>query len=54
MAHAGCPLLGDQKYGNEESVNYSKEHCIKNVALKAVSLEFIHPKTGKTMSFSLD
>ena len=54
MAHAGCPLLGDQKYGNEESVNYSKEHGIKNVALKAVSLEFIHPKTGKTMSFSLD
>ena len=54
MANAGCPLLGDQKYGSEDSVRYSREHGIKNVALKAVSLEFINPKSGETMFFSLN
>ena len=54
MANAGCPLLGDLKYGSEESVNYSKEKNIKNVALKAVSLTFKHPVTGEELNFSLD
>jgi len=53
LAHAGFPLLGDQKYGTEESIAYSKEKQIRNVALLADTLDFVHPKTGKKMSFHL-
>ena len=53
MANAGCPLLGDLKYGSEESVNYSKEKNIRNVTLKAVSLTFKHPVTNEELNFSI-
>ncbi len=53
MAHAGMPLLGDVKYGSESSMRKSREDDIKDVALCAYSLSFLHPKTGKRMSFSI-
>lgn len=54
MSHAGMPLLGDVKYGNESSKEKSTLHQIKQTALCAYKLEFTHPKTGKTLSFSIE
>ena len=54
MAHAGCPLLGDSKYGNKHSVAISKELGIRNVALYAYKVEFLHPVTGKKLEFTIE
>lgn len=54
MSHAGMPLLGDVKYGNESSKEKSTLHQIKQTALCAYKLEFTHSKTGKTLSFSIE
>ena len=63
MAHLGCPLVGDQKYGGVSA--YFGETCakrtespahIKNsgpLRLCAYRLEFIHPETGKRLAFTL-
>lgn len=51
MAHAQMPLLGDQKYADEETKEYSKKQGIKNVALCAYELKITHPKTKQEMSF---
>lgn len=53
LSHAGAPILGDQKYGTEESMDYSKRNGVRNVSLKAVHLEFIHPVTKKRMEWNL-
>ena len=53
MAHAGMPLLGDVKYGNERSISYSRREGIKYTALCAYRLEFCHPATGKEMRFDI-
>ncbi len=52
LAHSGHPLLGDHKYGSEESIAYSKEKNRGVVALCAYRLEFEHPQTKKVMSFT--
>ena len=49
MAGAGMPLLGDRKYGKDETGNRSF-----SLALCAVSLEFLHPGTGKRMYFTCE
>ena len=54
MSHAGMPLLGDSKYGSEESQAYSRELGIRNVALCAYSLELKHPVTNKPLSFQVE
>lgn len=46
MAHMGCPLLGDVKYNPKES-------SVRQIALCAYRLEFIHPKTKKRMQFEI-
>lgn len=51
LAHAGFPILGDQKYGTQMSMERSEEFGIKNVSLFAYVLTFTHPKTGKQMEF---
>lgn len=53
MANAGFPLLGDMKYGTEESVTKSKELGVESVALCATKLAFVHPKTKKKMEFQI-
>ncbi|MGN0346368.1 MAG: RluA family pseudouridine synthase [Lachnospiraceae bacterium] len=53
LSHAGHPILGDQKYGNQESITLSKMLGIRNVALKAIHLEFRHPESGEKMVFHL-
>lgn len=46
MEYIGHPIIGDKKYGA------LGESPIGRVALHAMSLQFIHPITGETMSFS--
>lgn len=41
--HFGFPLLGDEKYGGPPS---------KRLALHAATLTFVHPMSGKEMSFT--
>lgn len=61
MAHANMPLLGDVKYGSERakemtrqiSSRLSAQENIKNVALCAYKLKFLHPKTKKPMEFEI-
>ena len=48
MAHLGCPLSGDNKYGFGENGG-AKEGLV----LCSYRLNFTHPKTGKPMDFSI-
>lgn len=54
FANAGLPLLGDARYGTEESREYSAENGYGNICLCAFSLSFYHPATGKKMDFQLE
>lgn len=51
LAHAGMPLIGDSRYGNELSKRLSAQMNVRNVALCAYSIAFRHPVTGKNMEF---
>ena len=53
LSSRGAYIIGDMKYGSDASKEYSKQIGIKNIALKAVSLEFIHPQLKKKMKYSL-
>lgn len=53
MSNANMPLLGDKKYGNDFSNNLSTELNVRNVALCAYKLEFVHPATKKKMEFKV-
>lgn len=59
MAHAGCPLVGDKKYGGAEE-NKQKEAVSDSgvsevpLALCSVQISFLHPKTGKRMTFEIE
>lgn len=54
MSHAGLPILGDSKYGNDESRRVSASLGIKDVALCAYRLSFQHPKTHKEMEYTAE
>lgn len=51
LAHDNMPLLGDVKYGSEKSKEYSSEHNVRFVALRAAKIGFVHPITKKLMTF---
>ncbi len=53
MAHAGMPLLGDQKYGDQDTKALSKRLEISHVALCAQGLAFRHPVTNQAMHFEI-
>lgn len=53
MAHAGMSLLGDIKYGDDASRVISEQLNIRNVALCAFRLEFLHPETKEKLSFQM-
>lgn len=53
FSHAGYPLVGDAKYASAESAEYNQKQNIRTVSLKAVRLEFTHPRSGKRMIFSI-
>ncbi len=51
MANAGMPLLGDRKYAPKEAIAMSESLGIRDVALCAYRLSFIHPQTKERMQF---
>lgn len=58
MAHLGCPLVGDRKYGEisagrSDSGRLITENNNTTLNLCAYRLEFKHPVTGKEMIFEL-
>lgn len=53
LSHAGCPILGDTKYGTEEAKRYASEQGIRQLSLCASRLEFTHPVTGKRLEYSI-
>ncbi len=53
LSHLGCPLLGDQRYGNELSALISNSLNIRNTALCAYQLEFCHPTSGKKLEYTV-
>src|SRR5205823_2217608 len=50
LAALGHPVIGDRKYSPDEA----SEHRIARVALHAASLQFIHPRSGETVSLECD
>ena len=54
LSNAGCSILGDGKYGNDQVADLSKSLKIRNVALYAYRLEFRHPVTRKLLEFSIE
>lgn len=53
MAHANMPLLGDNKYGNEQSCKLSEALGIRQTALLASKIILIHPRTKEQMEFTI-
>lgn len=53
MAHAGMPLLGDRKYADGAAQALAQKLGIRETALCAYRLSFVHPKTGKHMQFEI-
>lgn len=52
LSHAGFPILGDRKYGNDVSNALSEKLGLRSVALCACELECRHPMTGKKLSWT--
>ena len=52
MANAALPLVGDKKYGLQESL--PMEGAGRNVALCSSRLVLKHPKTGKKVKFEIE
>jgi len=53
MAHGGNPLLGDGKYGSQESIGLSRKIHQREIALCAYELIFFHPITKKRMDIKI-
>ena len=53
LANAGHPLLGDTKYGTDESREETSKRGIKELKLQAYKLEINHPRTGERMEFQI-
>ncbi len=51
LSHAGYPILGDEKYGNEASKGLARRLGIRTVALCANELTFVQPRTKKKVTF---
>ncbi len=53
FSNNGCPLLGDKKYGAAESLALSEKLQVRNVALCAETLTFVHPRSKEKMVYSV-
>lgn len=53
MAGAGMPLLGDHKYGGQTALELSARLGVRETALCAYRLSFVHPRTGERMQFEI-
>lgn len=52
LAHAGHPVLGDDKYGDFELNHALAKQGVKRLFLHARRLSFIHPLTGAALEFN--
>jgi 23S rRNA pseudouridine1911/1915/1917 synthase len=53
LSSRGYPILGDDKYGSKESMEYAAKAGIKDVCLVAYKYIFRHPVTKKKMEFEI-
>jgi len=53
LSHAGFPIIGDSRYADAHASACSTKLGVKNVALCAYEIAFIHPVTGKRMEFRI-
>ncbi len=53
LSKMGIPILGDDKYGSRESLEYSKSRGINTLCLVSYSFSFRHPSTKKRMTFEI-
>lgn len=53
MAHIGHPILGDQRYGTQESIDYSVENAIKDICLVSYKFALNHPVSRKRIEFEI-
>ncbi|WP_148254695.1 23S rRNA pseudouridine(955/2504/2580) synthase RluC [Aidingimonas lacisalsi] len=49
-AHAGCPLLGDDKYGSRAGLRQARKLGLSRLFLHASSLTFPEPSSGRPVS----
>lgn len=54
LANIGCPIIGDRKYGNAQSIKCADELRIRNVALCADRLSFVmsNAKNGEVCEYT--
>lgn len=53
FAGTNHPLLGDQKYADAKTLELSRQMGVRNVALCAARLHFIHPVKKEKMEFQI-
>ncbi len=55
MAHLGCPVVGDVRYGNEglDAPLFKRSGAVRRLYLHAGMISFIHPKDGKRLTLSV-
>ncbi len=53
LSSRNMPIVGDEKYGSSESIEYSKKIENKAVCLVAYSFSFRHPGTKKRVTFEI-
>lgn len=53
MAKAGHPIIGDQKYGTDESLEYAREKAVKDVCLVSYKFVLKHPTKKKRVEFEI-
>jgi 23S rRNA pseudouridine955/2504/2580 synthase len=54
LAHAGHPILGDDKYGNFENNKQLAKEGLKRMFLHAWRLGLTHPTTGETLALQAE
>ncbi len=53
LSGMGFPILGDTKYGSQESLKYGNDRGVRNLCLVSYSFSFDHPTTKKRMTFEI-
>ena len=53
LAHAGMPILGDQKYGTAASLELGRRLAVRHTALCAYRIQLKHPVSGGHISYEI-
>jgi 23S rRNA pseudouridine1911/1915/1917 synthase len=55
LSHLGCPVIGDPLYGRKRNGTGPESlKLFKRQALHAAVLEFVHPRTKESLSFTTE